>query len=70
MTNVPHPKKKGDNWGEPTHETKDKHQIKKIPSVLIIDILIKIKNKYGILPYVGLMPVPCNLYITDDPPVG
>lgn len=66
---VSHPKKKSDKNGEPTHRTKDKHQIKKIPNDLTTDDLVKIRQKYGIPSYIGMMLVPYHLYDVDDPPV-
>lgn len=41
-TKVTHPKKKSNNKGKPTHQTKDKHHIEKISSDLDADYLMKI----------------------------
>lgn len=67
---VPHPKKKHDNKGESTLRTKDKHQIKKMPSDLIFDDLMKVRYKNGILPHLGVMPIPRHLCDVDDPLAG
>ena len=69
-TKVPRPKKKRENKGEPTHRTKDKHQIEKIPNVLSVKDLEKIRQTYDIPTRVGLMPVPPHLCDADDPPLG
>lgn len=58
MTKVPHPKKKCDNKGKPTHRSKNKHHIIKMPSDLILGSLMEIIYKYGIMPYIGMMLVP------------
>lgn len=70
VTKVPYPKKKRDNWDEPTHRTKEKHQIEKMPSNPTINDLIKIRHKYHILSCVGMMSVPHHLYDANDPPSG
>lgn len=44
VTKVPHPKKSRDIKGEPTHRTKDKYQIEKMPSDLITDDLVEIRS--------------------------
>lgn len=67
---VPHPKKRHDNKGEPTHHTKDKHRIKKMPNDVTADALVEIRHKHDIPSYVGMMSIHHHLYYVDDPPIS
>lgn len=67
---VPHPKKKYENWGEPTHRTKEKHQIEKMPNILPVNDLIEIMHKYDIPSHVVLIPISHHLCDVNDPPMG
>lgn len=69
VAKVSHPKKKHDNKGKSTHQTKDKHRIEKMSSKLDVDDLLEIRHKYKISPLMGMMSVRHHLCVIDDPPI-